>query len=297
METFIKAISYYLPSKTISNLELENEFPDWSAEKVQKKIGIKERHVIGVNESVSDMAIAAAETLFTNHQISKNEIDYILLCTQSPDYFLPSTSCIIQHKLVYGLSIAKALVASEIAKNVLLITAESYSKFIHPLDKANRSIFGDAATATVISNEGKFKIGDFILGTDGSGSDNLIVKNGAGRFPNKTGIVQYDQSGSIYAEDYLYMRGSEIFTFTMEAVPKLIKSTLVKNNIFQSEIDFFIFHQANAYMLEHLRKKIEIPSEKFVIELENFGNTVSSTIPIAIDSLSTKNNLSSGSKN
>jgi 3-oxoacyl-[acyl-carrier-protein] synthase-3 len=263
---------------------------------------------------VSDMAIAAAELLFKEHSVSKDDIDYVLLCTQSPDYFLPATSCIVQEKLglptsvgaldfnqgcsgfVYGLSLAKGLVSSLIAKNVLLITAESYSKYIHPSDKGNRSIFGDAASAILISSIGNFRIENFVLGTDGRGAANLIVKNGAGRFPCKTGVVNFDENGSVVSDDYLYMRGSEIFNFTMEAVPSLVYETLEKNKISLDAINYFIFHQANSLMLEHLRKKIGIPRERFIIDMENFGNTVSSTIPIALNRLLKSRDLDHGTR-
>jgi 3-oxoacyl-[acyl-carrier-protein] synthase-3 len=314
MDVYINAISYHLPKTIINNFDLENRFPGWSAEKVEKKIGIKQRRILSKDASVSDMAIAAAEKLFSEHSISRNDIDFILLCTQSPDYFLPTTACIIQNKLgiptsagaidfnqgcsgfVYGLSLAKALVAASIANNVLLITAESYSKYIHPLDKVNLSIFGDASTACLISKQGKFKIDSFILGTDGSGAENLIVKNGAGRYPLKNGIAHFEGNDFIKSDDFLFMKGSEIFNFTMEAIPTLIKSCLTKNNVSLNDINFFILHQANSFILEHLRNKIGIDKDRFIIDMENIGNTVSSTIPIVLHRLSKKNKLNSGER-
>ena len=300
MKAYIKSSSYYLPEKIISNEELVHDFPEWSVEKVASKIGIMERHISKDNELSSDLAIAAAEKLFMENNINKEEIDFLLFCTQSPDYFLPTTACLIQEKLglptscgaldfnlgcsgfIYGLALAKGLVIAGLAKNILLITAETYSKFIDALDKSNRAIFGDAAAATLVSDNGRAEIKEFIFGTDGQGAKNLIVKNGGMRNPNKTGMTELDEDGTIHSDDHLYMNGSEIFNFTIESVPNLVRKTLSRNSLELENIDLFIFHQANRYILNYLRKKIGIPEDKFFYYLEKTGNTVSSTIPIAL---------------
>jgi len=300
MEAFIKAISYYLPSIVITNDDLIREFPEWTVEKIAFKLGVNKRHIAAENECASDMATQAAEKLFIEHAIDRTSIDFILLCTQSPDYFLPTSACIIQKNLglktdigaldfnlgcsgfIYGLSLAKGLISANIAKNVLLLTAETYSKHIHPKDKGNRTIFGDAAAATLISTNGFAIIGDFCLGTDGGGAENLIVKRGGLRNPNAMHDTEFDEAGNLSSSDYLYMNGAEIFNFTSEAVPKLVEKVLEKNKISKADIELFIFHQANKYMMNYLRKLIDIESEKFYYFLENVGNTVSSTIPIAL---------------
>jgi len=302
MKANIKAISYYLPEAVLSNDLINQEFPEWEIEKISSKTGINSRHISAGNEFSSDMAVKAAEKLFAEHNIDRSTIDYLLFCTQSPDYFLPTTACIIQDKLglntsigaldfnlgcsgfVYGLSLAKGLIAGEMAKNILLITAETYSKFIHPKDKSNKTIFGDAAAATLISSEKGFcTLGNFVFGTDGKGAGNLIVKQGGMRFPvsnENEDIV--DEFGNVRNDKNLYMNGAEIFNFTGEFVPKLTEAILEKSNLSKENIDLFIFHQANKYMLNHLRKKIKIPEDKFFIAMEDCGNTVSSTIPIAL---------------
>jgi 3-oxoacyl-[acyl-carrier-protein] synthase-3 len=299
MKAFIKTIDYYLPERIVTNEELIQEFPEWSVEKIMDKVGVNKRHVAAPHETATDLAIAAAQKLF-NQGINKESIDYILFCTQSPDYFLPASACLIQNQLglsketgaldfnqgcsgfIYGLSLAKGLVVAGIAKNVLLLTAETYNKRLHPKDKGNRTIFGDAASATLISNEGFAEIGEFNLGTDGSGSENLIVKTGGARFPEKTCVVEWDENNNPVSPDYIYMNGSEIFSFTLEVVRPLVKNTLEKNRIEKDEIDLFIFHQANKYMLDFLRKKLKIDEKNFYLCLSEVGNTVSSTIPIAI---------------
>jgi len=309
MKAFIKAISYYLPAQIITNQELLKDFPEWSVDKVAAKLGVVQRHIAAKDELSSDMAIKAAHKLFEEYNVSPTEIDFVLFCTQSPDYFLPTSACIIQDKLgiptsagaldfnlgcsgfVYGLSLAKGLVLAGIAKNVLLLTAETYSKYIHPKDKSNRTIFGDAATATLISDNGFGEILNFALGTNGKGAENLMVKTGALRYPEQEKDLSFDENGNPSSSDHLYMDGSEIFNFTLEMVPVLVEQTLQNNNILFEGIDLFVFHQANKYLLNFLRKKIRIPDEKFYYFLEDVGNTVSSTIPIAIKAASRENLL------
>ncbi len=300
-KVFINAISYYLPEKILSNNIISSEFPEWDVNKIASKTGINERRVTAPDEFASDLAIKAAEKIFRENNINKESIDFLLYCTQSPDYFLPTTACILQNKLnlktsigaldfnlgcsgyVYGLSLAKSLIVTGIANNVLLITSETYSKFIHPKDKSNKTIFGDAASATIISNKpGSIIIGDFVFGTDGSGAENLIVKNGGIRNLNQNGVDHFDEFGNVRNDNNLYMNGSEIFNFTSESIPNLTNEILKKTGMKLENIDLFIFHQANKYMLNHIRKKIGIPEDKFLISMEHCGNTVSSTIPIAM---------------
>jgi 3-oxoacyl-[acyl-carrier-protein] synthase-3 len=313
MEAKIKAISYYLPEKILTNSELVEAFPEWSVEKVANKIGVSKRHISAENELSSDMAIKAAEILFSEQQIDRSTIDFIILCTQSPDYYLPTSACIIQEKLglntstgafdfnlgcsgfVYGLAMAKGFIKGGIAKNILLLTAETYTKFIHEGDKGNRTIFGDAATATLISTDGFATIEEFDLGTDGKGAENLIVRTGGLR-NQKTGTLgELDEFGNIISSDHLFMNGGEIFNFTLDAVPKLMNNVLLKNNLGKDDIDLFVFHQANKYMLNHLRKKLGVEEEKFYYFLENVGNTVSSTIPIALYEAMKENKIHVGS--
>lgn len=300
-EAYIKCIEYYLPEKVYTNVDLARDFPEWPAEKVNKKIGVNERHIANSDETAGDMAVKVAEKLFNKHlELNKADIDFVILCTQSPDYFLPTTACIIQNKIglpttcgafdinlgcsgyIYGLSVAKSLVVSGVAKNVLFLTAETYNKYIHEKDKGNRSVFGDASTATIISESGNWKIGSFSYGTDGRGAEKLIVKSGAARHKAPYNDISINESGNPISGDYLYMNGSEIFNFTLQVVPQLVENTLSKNKIIQDEINLFIFHQANSYMLEFLRKKIRIPEDKFYYFLEKTGNTVSNSIPIAL---------------
>lgn len=302
MNAYIKAISYYVPENILTNELINESFPEWSADKISAKTGIYSRHMSAEGQTASDMAIVAAERMFTEHSIDRSTIDFVLLCTQSPDYFLPTTACLVQSKLdlrttigaldfnlgcsgyVYGLSLAKGLIVSGAAKNVLLITSETYTKHIHNNDKSNKTIFGDAATSTLVSaDEGFAQIENFQFGTDGNGAEHLIIKNGAMRHRNADGIDVFDDEGIYnHNDNYLFMNGKEIFNFTAAAVPVLVRQTLEKNKLDMSLVDLYVFHQANRYMLNFIRKKIGIPEDRFFIEIENFGNTVSSTIPIAL---------------
>lgn len=300
MEAFIKAISYYLPEKVVTNENLVQEFPEWTVEKIAGKIGVSSRHIAAENETAGDLAVKAAERLFIDKEVNKEDIDFIILCTQSPDYFLPSTSCIIQDRLglrtscgaydinlgcsgyEYGLATAKGLVIAGIAHNVLLLTAETYNKHLHPKDKGNRTIFGDGASATVISTEGFLTIGEFSLGTDGRGAKNLIHLSGAWKHHNPLNDLVFDEMNNPHSSDYLFMDGKAIFDFTANAVPPMVTEVLRKNNLALEQIDLVVFHQANKYMINYLRKLIGIDKEKFYIYLDTVGNTVSSTIPIAL---------------
>jgi 3-oxoacyl-[acyl-carrier-protein] synthase-3 len=300
----ISAISYYFPETVLSNSSLSELFPDWPADKIKAKTGILNRHIAASDEFVSTMAVKAATALFSEHNINPADIDFILLCTQSPDYFLPTTACLLQDALgipttagaldfnlgcsgyIYGLSLAKGLILTEDVSNVLLITSETYSKHLGPDDKSVRTIFGDAAAATLVTRSGTGGgIRRFAFGTDGKGAENLIVKAGGMRHAGGNG-----------EDRHLYMNGAEIFTFTLKSIPQLLSQVLEKNRMDIADIDLFIFHQANKYMLDHLRKKLDIPEEKFYIYMEDCGNTVSSTIPIALKNALEQKRIGAGDK-
>lgn len=314
MKAFIKGISYYLPERVVSNEDLVKEFPEWSVDKVAQKVGVDSRHLAAAGETAGDMAEKAARKLFEEYHIDPKTIDFLLLCTQSPDYFLPSTACILQDKLgiptsagafdynlgcsgcIYGMAMAKGLISAGIAKNVLLLTAETYNKYLHPSDKSNRSIFGDGAAACLISTDGFAEIGEFSLGTDGSGANNLIVKTGASRQREATGKYVEDEEGHLWYDDYLYMNGGNVFNFTLEVVPAMMKDIMEKNSIEKDDIDYYVFHQANRFMLNTIRKVCLLPKEKFYVNLATTGNTVSSTVFIGLKDCIEKGTIKTGDK-
>lgn len=299
----IKSIEYILPNKTLTNDMLVNDFPDWSIEKIYEKTGIKQRHITSSDICASDLGVAAAHKMFDSGICHPHDIDFILFCTQSPDYLLPTTACLIQTRLnipthagaldfnlgcsgfIYGLSLAHGLISTNQAKNVLLITADTYSKYIKENDRVNRTIFSDGAAATLISQTtgDESCIGPFVLGSDGRGAQNLIVKTGGAKQPS-----------CAINQPTLFMNGPEIFTFTLNVVPKMINDLYIKAQINTTDVDFYIFHQANIYMLECLRKKMLIPKEKMLYFIENCGNTVSSTIPITLHEYIKNGQIKSG---
>lgn len=295
----IACIEYYLPDQIIDNDELSKLFVGWDSKKIEKKTGIRQRHVVADNETSLDLAFKAGKKLL--EQYERKDIDFLIVCTETPDYYLPPNSCILQKKLglknsigtfdinmgcsgfVYGLAIAKGLINTDAAKRVLFVTSETYSKLMYPKDKANRTIFGDAAAATIIEKDEKEYIQEFVFGTDGSGADDLIVPNGGikNRYdPLATEVESVE--GSFITRNNLYMNGPEIFNFMISAVPKLFNDVLEKNSTTLDKIEFVVFHQANKYMLDYVRAKINIPKFKFYNNLLKTGNTVSSSIPIAL---------------
>jgi len=312
----ILRIAYHLPENEVTNANLAKDFEDWDADKIFDKTGIAARRIAGGGEVASDLAFEAAENLFRAAPELRGKVDFLLYCTQSPDFFLPATACILQDRLklrtstgaldvnqgcsgfVYGLALANGLIESGAARNVLLLTADTYSKYLNRRDRGVRTVFGDGAAATLIGAVGgdNASLGPFIFGTDGSGAANLIVATGAGRKPRSsaTAIESEDKSGNWRSEDNLFMNGPEIFNFTLKSVPPLVEALLSKAGTRYEGVDLFVFHQANRFMLDRLRQKIGIPSEKFVLELEDCGNTVSSTIPIAMQRVAARGELRAG---
>ena len=316
MHAAIAGLEYYLPDEVLSTDRLSAEFPEWGVEKIDAITGIHERHIAAPDQCSSDLAVQAAQKLFASGVCTADSIDYLLLCTQTPDHFLPPTACLVQDRLsiprtagaldfnlgssgyVYGLGLAEGLISTGQASNVLLITADTYSKLIHPKDKSVRTIFGDAASATLVHRTPSSAphIGPFVYGTDGSGAENLIVPRGGMRLRELDENPVQDEHGNVRTGDNLYMNGAEIFTFTLSAAPSSVTALLARAELTLDDVDLVIFHQANKYMLEHLRKRMKIPVEKVFVSLSHVGNTVSCTIPIALKDAITAGRVNNGSR-
>jgi len=299
----ISNISIYLPQNKLTNAMLQSEFPDLKIKELTRLTGVFSRGIADENETSLDMAVQAAKALFSENEVSKSAIDFVIFCSAGGDYITPASACIIQDKLgisqqcgafdfnqgctgyIYGLSLADSLIKAGNASRILLLTSETITKTIHPKDKANRAIFGDAATASLIqvSSDGS-KMGKFVFGTDGSRFDQIIIKQGRERFP----LPQFaeddflDDFGNVRNHANFYMNGAEVFNFSVAKAPELVNTLLEESNLILDDIDLFVFHQANQIILETIGRKLKISQEKIVIELENTGNTVSSTIPIAL---------------
>lgn len=310
---YLNYTTYYLPEGTLSNEDINREFPEWDIDKIARKTGIYNRHVAAEDEFPLEMSVKVATKLFEEYQIDKSEIDFILVCSQNSDYIFPATACMVQNELglkkscgaldfnlgcsgyVYGLGLAKGLVDSGLAKKVLFITVEVLTKFIGKADKSNRTIIGDGATANLVTNEKTgFELMNFVFGTDGSGIEHIIIKEGGSRCPEISNIVIEDEYGNKHKDSELYMNGREVFTFVLSTVPQLIADTLAKNNLTHDDISHYIFHQANKYMLDNVRKKIGIPEEKYVILMGDCGNTSSCSVPVSFKRLMGQKEIHSG---
>jgi 3-oxoacyl-[acyl-carrier-protein] synthase-3 len=307
----IGPIAVHFPERVETNDELQQAFPAWDMPTIQEKTGIHQRHIAAPNECSSDLGVAAGLKLFREHNIDPREIDFLLLCTQSPDYPLPTTACLMQPRLglrdsvgaldfnlgcsgfVYGLALADGLIRTGAVKKVLLITAETYSKYIDAGDRSLRTIFGDAAAATLIEAHPEPTLGAFQFGTDGAGADTLLVTRGGLRPECEALKPRHRQRW----KSALYMDGPSLISFAVGAIPQLVKNILAAAAMQKEEIDLYLLHQATYKMLEQLREALGIPAEQMPILLEHYGNTVSSTLPILIDDLRRAGRLRPGQKN
>lgn len=292
IKAYIKDIAYYLPKKVEENTD----------ERLRQKTGIEHRHVAATDETAADMAVKTAENLFET--VSRESIDYLLFCTQSPDYYLPTTACILQDRLglskhcgaldynhgctgyIYGLGLAKGLIESGQAKNVLLLTAETYSKYINTDDKAVLPLFGDGATATLIVGSVAETNGiyAFEYGTDGAGFQNLIVPVGGMRKRYQDTELKNitDKYGNIRSNRNLFMDGGAIMDFALDVVPTALENILAHNFLTRPDIDYYVFHQANHFMLRSLQKICRLGKLPYWNDIKDYGNTVSNSIPIAL---------------
>jgi len=286
-------IAYYLPSDIIDNEYFANiaKSDEYTTQEIYKKSGIQTRHKASDNELTSDLAAKAALNLSKEYDIDLSDIDTLLLCTQSPEYLQPATVYQLHHKLnlpkninaleiniacsgyIHGLLIAKSLILSKSAKKVLLCTADLCFKMFEHSDMAQRILFGDGASATIIEQSNVNKIGQIICGTDGSGFFSMYKKYGG--YANSFNAQSQSQMT-------LLMNGPEVFLFTLREVPNLVRQTLKTNNLNNDDIDFFVFHQANLLILEAITKSLKLERSKVIFDIENIGNTSSSSAPIAL---------------
>lgn len=301
----LRAIDYHLPERFETAEDLARQHPEWGMERVLSKTGIHGRHLASEGECASDLAVRAAENLFASGACSPEDVDFILFCTQTPDYLLPTTACVIQDRLgiprsagaldfnlgcsgfIYGLSLAKGLVETGQSKRLLFLTGDTYSRLIHPDDRSVRSLFGDAGAATLIEAAPESEtegIGPFLFGTDGSGAGNLIVPEGGLRQPagETQPDVHPDANGNRRSDRNLYMDGRKIMSFAKREVPKAVDGILDKAGLTREDVDGFVFHQASALVMNRLLHDCRLPPERFFNYLENIGNTVSCSIPIAL---------------
>lgn len=307
----IGPIAIHLPERVETNDDLRREHPEWNLDQIEEKTGIKQRYIAAAAETASDLAYHAIEKLIEREQLDRGAIDFLLFCTQTPDYPLPTTSCLLQDRLglstrcgaldfnlgcsgyVYGLSLADGLIQSGVAKKVLLVTAETYSKYIDADDRSLRTIFGDAAAATLITASPERTLWGFQFGTDGGGADTLLVGDGGAR-PAADAIQPRHRQRW---KSRLYMDGPSLINFTVEAIPRLIDEILEAQSMHRDQVKLFVMHQATRKMLEQMAERMQLPQTRIPIDIEDVGNTVSCTLPILIDRLRRRGELSASAVN
>lgn len=311
----ISAIEYSLPELWVTNEDLEVGHPEWVLSRVAERTGVFGRYFCQNDETALDLSVAASEKLFKHNAINREDISALIVCTQSPDYLMPSNSALLQHALhlpssvmafdfnlacsgfIYGMYIAKALIESNLAKTVLLVTAETYSKYLSKNDRSTMALFGDGAAATLLTSGDK-GLGEFVLGTDGSGGDCFMIPAGGARIPKtqETSEQFIDRFGNSRSQEHIYMDGSAMLRFVRDRVPECVNTLLYNNGLSKDDISMFIFHQASGLALDLLGKTLEIPEEKLWRNLSNIGNTVSASIPIAVKDADMAGSIPPGSK-
>jgi 3-oxoacyl-[acyl-carrier-protein] synthase-3 len=303
MRADIRAISYVLPEGVVTNEMLSAENPTWDMRRVLSRTGVASRHIARPEETAYDLACRACDGLLADHPDLRGRIDAILFCTQSEDYLLPANSTLLHGYLdlreevfaidynlacsgfVYGLALAQSLFASGIAKDVLLVTADTYSKHIHPGDRAARTLFGDGAAATWISSSDRGRgILDVLCASSGKDHGMFIIPAGACRLPRsaETSRARTDLTGNIRSLETIHMDGSAVLSFVESRVPPQVTTILERNGMSMEEIDLVIFHQASKVTLDSLCRLLDVPREKAFTNLRDIGNTVSASIPIAL---------------
>ena len=296
----ISDIQYYLPPKLLSNEDLVFDNPDWQMDDIEKKTGIKYRYICEDAQTSKDIALLACEKIF-NSNVRRSDIDFLIVVTESPEYIAPAMSCDLQNSLgletsiasfdvnlgcsgfVYGLMVADSILCANNYSNGLLVCVDTYSKYISSNDRTCRPLFSDAASATLITASKKKTVGPFVLGTDGSGYKDLMVKNSGT-------IKNIDTERNLY-----FMNGSAVFMFTMRVVPKAVNDLLIKEKCNTEDIDLFVFHQASKLVIDNLKRLLKLSNEKVFENYQLVGNTVSSSIPIALSQAKSAKKIKKGS--
>ena len=314
MSLIIESIEYYLPENIVTNADLQKENPDWNLEKITEKSGVYQRHIAGKNETAYDLSIKACDKLFQTND--KNNIDGIIYCTQSPDYIMPSNSFLL-HKhfglkdeifaydfnhactgYIYCLAMANAFVKAGMSREILLVNADTYSKYINPKDRSTRVLFGDGAAATIVKESGRKRgIIDIDLGSSGSGYNKFWIPAGGLRLPKSdiTSVEIEDDRANIRTQNDIEMDGFGVWSFINSVAPKQVNRLLKRNNLEQTNIDQFVFHQASKMTLESIRRIMKLNEEQVFINIHNIGNTVSASMPIALKDAIDQSKIENGS--
>lgn len=299
----IESIACGFPARRLSNCELKAAYPDWDFERLEKRTGVLNRYVAADDETALDFAVQACERLIGEGRLRPAEIDAVIFCTQSPDYIMPPNSCLLHGRLglqpaalafditlacsgyIYGLQLAASLIRSGAASRVLLATADTYTRYIHPGDRATRCLFGDGGAVSVItSSPNGHGIRDIRCGTAGRHWEKFMIPAGGMRKPRsaETARESADQSGNVRTAENIRMDGLGVLSFFNSTIPGSVRQTLAQNGLTLDEIELFVFHQASQVALDSLRSALKIPAEKMVVDLAETGNLVSASIPVAL---------------
>lgn len=297
----IAGIVCAVPKNGLDNESFTSSFSLDQINKIAQITGVLTRRIAPENLCTSDLCAKAAEKLLQDLKWESSSVDALIFISQTPDYFLPATSCTVQEKLglssncaafdinlgcsgyVYGLWLASSIIKAGL-KRVLLLVGDTISKVVSPEDRSTALLFGDAGSATAIEKNENNGENTFLLGTDGKGQNNLIIPAGGFRLrpsENTRQAILYED-GNSRNEEHLYMNGGEIFNFTIQRAIPLVRDLLEKSNYKSEQVDYFVFHQANKFILKHFVKKLKLPSEKVPINIELYGNTSSASIPLVI---------------
>jgi 3-oxoacyl-[acyl-carrier-protein] synthase III len=284
----IRGIAYHLPERVLDNVELAAMSAGWTPDKILDKTGVATRRIVAPGETAGDLAEAAARRLFVQAGVDPADIDHLIFCSQTPDYRLPATACVLQHRLglptdagafdmsigcsgfVYGLGVARGLVESGQARRVLLLNADAYSTLLRQDDLSVRALFGDGAAATLVeaANDNDGRIGAAVYGSDGSGAGKLIVPGGGAREPG--------------GSPHLFMDGAAVMAFALKEGPAAVARLLEQTGAALDDFDLIVPHQASRLVLDGLRRRLGVATERFVVDVESMGNTVGASIPIAL---------------
>jgi len=301
--TAIEAISVALPGTPLTNDELRATYPGWDFDRLEKRAGVFTRYVAAENETALDFAFRACEQLQAQGRLRADEIDALIFCTQTPDHIMPPNACILHGKLclhpkvlafditlacsgyIYGLQLADSFIRSGAAKRVLLATADTYTRFIHPGDRATRCLFGDGGAVSIVSqSENGRGIRAIRCGTAGKQYDKFMIPAGGMRVPcsAETTRETVDHSGNVRTAEHIKMDGLGVLSFFNATVPCAVTEMLVRNGLSIVDVDLFVFHQASQLALDSLRVALNIPMQKMVYDLAEVGNLVSASIPVAL---------------
>lgn len=297
----IKGVSACVPKKAESNRDIDLLTAD-VAEKLIATIGVENRRIVDDKTTTSDLCLKAAEILIKDLGWQKDSIDYLIFVSQTPDYQLPATACILQEKLgisqecmafdisagcsgwVYGLTVLSSLLSNKVSKGLLLV-GDTSSKICSTKDKSTYPLFGDAGTSTALESSDNIKSTIHShLATDGSGAEAIIVEEGGARnkFKSTSFTIKKHEEGIERNGLQLALDGMNVFSFGINKAPESIEKLLLHTNIEKDSIDQFIFHQANLFMNEKIRKKLKLPIEKAPYSLKDYGNTSSASIPLTM---------------